>query len=307
MHDATLIYKAVSKTTGNSKCFVVTLDMVLPEIRLKGHEHVSAAITLDAFLQWMSPFANVTQDDDEFATVFANALASQVLPEERLFDVRDFLIFQGIDVDTKRLPAEDVEKCILHLRKVAPGLDPSKAEDREKLHGEVARFFADPGRRFHEQLKAFEEDSEMMRMGAERDRQEWRERESALTEALGSKDRQVYELEERLEEAERKREEEREQEDLRRSTRRRVVVLIGLGVLLVGVVVSGALRWGSGDNGWQKVAEAWGLVAAALAVPSVLAYPVLGRRRLGRLGVVLKGFLRIGGGGSGSENEVGEK
>ena len=296
IHDATLIYKAVSNATGNSKCLVVTLDMVLPEIRLKGHEDVSAALTLDALLQWISPFANVMQDDDEFATIFANALASQVLPAENLFDVRDFLIFQEIDWDTKRLPAEDVENCIFHLRKVAPGLDPSRAEDREKLHGEVARYFADPGRKYHEQLKNIEESVELIRREAERDRKEASEREGALRGELDRSSGRVDELKEQIREGER----ERKEEALGRSTRIRVILLVVLEVVLVGGVVGGAFLWGSGDNGWQKIVGSWGLVLGAAGIPPVLAYPVLGRRRLGRLGVVLKGVLGIGSGGSGS-------
>ena len=293
IHDATLVYKAVSNTTEDSKCFVVTLDMVLPEIRLKGYEDVSAALTLDAFLQWISPFASVVKDDDEFASMFASALASQVLPEENLFDVQDFLIFQQIDWDTKRLPAEDVENCILHLRRVAPGLDPSKAEDRERLHGEVARYFADPGRRHHEQLKDIEDSVRVIRREAERDRREASERERSLREELSRSSNRVDELEEEIRRGER----EREDEALWRSTRIRVMLLIGLEVVLVVGVVAGALLWGSGENGWQKVVGSWGLVVGAAGVGPVLAYPALGKRRLGKLGVVLKGILGIGSGG----------
>ena len=144
IHDATLIEKASINTRHPNRCLVVTLDRIMPAIRLSGHPDVHVTVALDAFLQWISPFSGGQQTDDELPETFSRALASRILPDENLFAIDDFLVFAAIDYDTKLLPAEDVESCILHLRKVAPELNPLVPKDREVLHGKIARFLLTP-------------------------------------------------------------------------------------------------------------------------------------------------------------------
>lgn len=191
IHDATIVEKAAILTESGSRCFVVTLDQVLAEVRLRRHPAVSVAIGLDAFLQWISPFAVVGQDGGDFAEIFSSALSSHLFPEDNFFEIGDFLIFADIDLDTKQLPARDVEDCVLHLKRVAHQLDPSKPADRERLHGEIARVFADPGRKYHEKLHEMVENVEAIRSdGAEKERY--------FREELAGRAQRVEELESQL-------------------------------------------------------------------------------------------------------------
>ena len=156
LHDATLIDKAARITSIGDRCYVVTLDRVLSEVRLSQYPHVSVAIGLDACLQWISPFAGTGQESGDFAEIFSSALASHIFPNEIFFDINDFAVFADIDWDTSKLPAQDVEDCVRHLKKVAHQFDPSKATGRERLHGEIARFFSDPGRKYNQRLQELE-------------------------------------------------------------------------------------------------------------------------------------------------------
>ena len=198
LHDASIVDKAAVDTKGGDRCLVVTLDMVLSDVRLREHPGLSVAIGLDAFLQWISPFASIKDEEYEFSEIFSSALELHLLPEETFFDVRDFRVFGEIDWDTKHLPAEDVENCVRHLKRVAPGLDPSKASDREKLHAEIARYFTDPGRKHHRRLQEMEDALEAFRGAAESQRR-------ALEDELSVSKQRVGELEDRLEEQERER------------------------------------------------------------------------------------------------------
>ena len=190
IHDATIVEKAALLSESGSRCFVVTLDQVLADIRLRRYPAISVAIGLDAFLQWISPFAGVGQGGD-FAEIFSSALSSHLFPEETFFEISDFLIFADIDLDTKQLPAQDVEDCVHHLKRVAHQLDPSKPADRERLHGEIARFFADPGRKYHEKLHD-------MAGNVEAIRSEGAKKERYLREELAGRVQRVEELESQL-------------------------------------------------------------------------------------------------------------
>ena len=195
LHDAAIVEKAALQAKTGRRCLVVTLDLVLSDVRLRGQEDRSVAIGLDAFLQWISPFAGSGQVGHDFAEIFSGALASHLFPEDTFFDINDFLIFAEIDWDTRQLPAEDVENCVLHLKSVAHQLDPSKPADRERLHSEIARFFADPGRKFVEQMQNMEQTVAEIRAEAS-------EQVQSLRDELGKRSQRVEELEERLEQEE---------------------------------------------------------------------------------------------------------
>ena len=287
IHDATLIEKASENTRYPNRCLVVTLDRIMPAIRLSGHPDALVTIALDAFLQWISPFASGEQTDDELPEVFSRALASRILPDENLFDIRDFLVFAAIDYNTKALPARDVESCIFHLRKVAPELNPLVPKDRERIHGEIARFFADPGREFHKTVKFMEDKIEEAETTAA-------ESEKSLHEELEGSKKRADKLQIDLDE-ERKRSnketEDRALQDLQRSTRARLGLLLILwGVQLLMVVV-GALLWGSGDNFYQLILHSWPALAATPVSTYFLSFVVLGKKRRAMVRAILREIL----------------
>ena len=94
--------------------------------------------------------------EDEVAAIFSDAVKYQLLPQESFFDLRDFLVFAEIASSCKELPAEDVEQCIRYLKTNAPNLDPSVPADREKIAREISKFFADPSRKYKQEIQRLE-------------------------------------------------------------------------------------------------------------------------------------------------------
>jgi len=162
MHDALLLqYVERERTDGSARTWVVTLDQSLPLYRNSAQpgRARTVAISLDALVQWISPAVIAAGDGDEesLAQVFANAIRYSLLPQETFFDVHDFLVFAEMEWSCKELPAEDVEGCIRYLREHAPELDPSNPTDRERMQLQISRFFADPGRKYKQELARTEE------------------------------------------------------------------------------------------------------------------------------------------------------
>ena len=119
MHDIMLLRRVSTENGKGGRFMVVTLDILLPEFRIGTPVKTKRrlALSLDALLQWISPFASSAATQDQFPAIFSQALQYQLLPQDTFFDPNDFLIFAEIDWDTKSLPAEDVENCILHLKR----------------------------------------------------------------------------------------------------------------------------------------------------------------------------------------------
>ncbi len=150
IHDA-LILQWVAKERENSKVWLVTKDRSLPTIEVK-QEKNPIAITLDALIQWISPIASEYLSMDDLSSVFADALKRQLLPNESFFKLEDFKVMAELELDCKQLPDEDVENCIKYIKKNVPFLDPSKAEDREKIGHLISTFFASPSRKYKQEI-----------------------------------------------------------------------------------------------------------------------------------------------------------
>ena len=296
IHDATLVEKASTNTTHPSRCLVVTLDRIMPMIRLTGRPDLNVTVALDAFLQWISPFAGIQQSEDDLPETFSRALASRILPDDGFFEIEDFLVFAAIDYDTRLLPAEDVENCILHLRKVAPGLNPLAPQDREVLHGKIARFFANPGREYHKKMNQMKAQIEEILGNAEESTKAAEESKKALHEKLEGSRNRTQELQKELHEerARSNRERiERESQDLRRSARVRLAVVAILWGFQLAAILLGASSWGLGENFYQLLIHSWPALAATPFITSVLAYFVLGKKRRSMLKPLLRGVFRM--------------
>jgi len=268
-HDALLlrwIQLEQEQTARNT--WLVTLDSSLPSLLLQeeGTPVRPLAITLDALLQWISPMAIQDDAEDEAAAIFSEAVKYQLLPQESFFDLRDFLVFAEMEWSCKELPAEDVEECIRYLKTNVPGLDPSSPADREKLAHEISKFFADPGRKYKQEVQRLEA--------------EMAEREDEYKCKLEERDKRIEKLErERVEQGEKKR-----KEALKRSARIRMSVVVLLFLAVEAVAVYFAWRYGEGTNFFQKVKNLWELPTIAFAVSVVLSWFILGRERIRALG-----------------------
>ncbi len=286
IHDALLLqWVQLERESSGRNCWVVTLDLSLPAFcpdRGSNRER-PLAITLDALLQWITPLAVGVEDEDAVASVFAEALKYQLLPQENFFDLRDFVIFAEMEWATKELPAEDVEACIRYLRVQGQDLDPSSPADREKMGREIAKFFADPGRKFKE---------EVSRLEAKLSQVEQRARHTSETdrEAIRARDERIASLErERTEDAEKKR-----VGKLRISAYGRLAVVALAFLLAEGGAAYVAHVFGTGKNLLEKVVSLWHLLSLGPVLSGGLLWWLLDKERIRALGGPFTKWLKDG-------------
>ena len=154
IHDAILLrWVEMERERTGKTVYLVTLDSTLRSVKKPDGQGPSAPIVvnLDALLQWIWPATIHFHREAEAADIFSEALKYHLLPQETFFEERDFLMFNALQMQARNLPPEDVEECIRYLKAKAPGLDPSKPKDREKLARVLGGFFADPSRK-HTQI-----------------------------------------------------------------------------------------------------------------------------------------------------------
>jgi len=153
LHDAiALAYIEEQDTRHHVAGYFLTLDLSLPKykpvVMFEGVA-VNRAITLDSLMPWMGA---ISTDDNEAATALSVALANQLMPSGGQFSIQEFRMLAELGMDCGKMPAEDVEQCLLYLRREARNLTLTKAEDRELLHGLVRGFFSSPDRKYLSEL-----------------------------------------------------------------------------------------------------------------------------------------------------------
>jgi len=258
LHDSVLLIwleKLRRETADN--IWLITADSSLPGCvpQTPDPRLGSLAITSDAALQWISPAAVPAGGEDEFSATFADLLRLRFLPPQRIFDLQDFLVFDELQMSGREIPWEDVEAGIRHLKANAPTLDPSDPADRERLGYELAKFFVSPERKYREELQRLEKD-----LAEERDRR--KELEVGFSE-----------LEQRA-----------DRESLRRSGQLRLGVTIVVFLVLEGLVLFLASRYGEGPNLFQRILNSWPFFAAVVPTAALLSWFLVGKERLKALG-----------------------
>lgn len=312
LHDALLLrWVALERENSVSNTWVVTLDNPLPRISVNGSYSSSKplAITLDTLLQWVSPLAMREEDEDEVATVFSEAVRQRLLPQEKVFDLSDFIVFANMEMDCRELPAEDVEECLRYLKANAYNLNPSDPTDQQKLAREIAKFFADPGRKHVKEVQRLETELsstvEQNKIENDRKKEEYERRLQEHTEEqqrqkqedeaqIHERDEQIRRLEqERIEQE--KREKHREE---KRSAYMRLALCIVVFTVCEGTLLYAVSLYGEGTNVLQKVENAWALVAGLSAtVAFALLVSIVGVNKLRLLGIRLPHFFETNGGG----------
>jgi hypothetical protein len=264
-HDAMMLrYVAEHASATDRSVLLVTLDHSLPFCRVADGKAAdrSVAITLDALIQWLAPVAIGTGPNVDAAAAFAEAVRYQLLPQEQVFDLKDFLVFAEMGYSCKDLPREDVENCIRRIKSVAPTLDPSSPADREKLAHEVARFLADPGRRYRKDTAHLR--AELVRT------------ETEATREIAKRDERIRELEETARR--------REREQLRQSAKHRLAVVAAGVVVTLLALLWHVNRYGDGSNLLQKAANSWPLLISPGVAGLVVVWFALGKERIEVLG-----------------------
>jgi len=157
LHDAILLLwlQKLRKEVHNN-IWLITLDKSLPGPLPGITNSHSLAITLDAFLQWVSPV--VVQEDiySDFTAIFAEMIKHRLFPPDEILSLGHFRVLSEMGMECKNLPAEDVKKCVRSISVKAPMLDPTNPADREKLADEIKRFLADPSRKYRQELERLE-------------------------------------------------------------------------------------------------------------------------------------------------------
>ena len=263
-HDAMLLrWIHRMRMEQNRNIYLVTLDRSLPGISVdEGNGSQAPAITLDALLQWMSPIAATENVENEFADIFSVAIRHHLLPQNIFFDTRDFLVFREMEWSTKELPADDVEDCIRSLKSAYPNLDPTDPADREKISREIAKFFADPGRKYKQEVQRLEK--------GVADLVDEKEREA------GRYNSEIKELKKELET--------NNETIAKTSAHWRLLLATAIYVGAEALMVYLASQLGEGDNLWQKLLNSWQFFLIPVGVFFPIAWLLLGKQRLRALG-----------------------
>jgi hypothetical protein len=286
LHDALLLrWIQLDRERSNKNTWLITLDTSLPGFL---PQHVAAptrplAITLDALLQWISPVAIHDDIEDEVAAIFSEAVKYQLLPQESFFDLRDFLVFAEMEWSCKELPAEDVEQCIRYLKTNAPNLDPSLPADREKIAREISKFFADPGRKYKQEIQRLE--AELSRI-----EQEHKRNIEETTQVIKERDGKIEDLKTQQIEQEKR----IEHISLKQSAQFRMSIVILLFLVYELTVVYLAWQYGQGLNLFQKVLNSWPFLSLGCAIGISLFWFILGRVRIRILGWPFTKWLKNG-------------
>ena len=293
LHDAQLLLWVVRENSAKHNSWVVTLDVTLTAWNAREHMEGSKVITLDAFLQWMTPVVSGSADENKLAEIFSEAIKYQILPRDVFFRLSDFLVFEEMGIETKQLPADDVEACIREIRKAGPQLDPSKAEDREKIGQVIQHYFADPGTKYKRKIDELLAHSDILvkqlteekRVHADTEKQvdELKKRSEEMSKQHENDQDILAEANSRIEKLEISMEEKENALRLRRLKNSVLVrTIMALGFLFIIEAIIGYLIWlhGEGPNLFQKLTRAWPWLGAGFAFVAIL-YPFLmGRERM---------------------------
>ena len=280
LHDALLLQwiDKNRKDTNNSKIWLITLDTSLPSTLYKREETIS--ITLDAFLQWVSPFIDSPSAEEAFSILIRN----RFFPQEKVFDLKDFLVFHELEIRAKDLPPEDVEEAIMHLKNKFGRINISDSKSLSETSYELARFFADPSRRYKQEIrKAYEKQEEIEKDYKEKLgvlSKQIEEIKAEYENKLKEKDRKLFDFQKRLEKIEK----EREKEMLKNSALKRFGIVVVLTFLIEGAIIYFINKYGSGANLFQKLTNSSWWLALGIPIFIGLGWFIIGKKRLITLG-----------------------
>jgi len=302
IHDALLLLWVANENRENRKSWIVTLDVSLVKWARENMIEGIKVITLDAFLQWMTPVALGALDEEGLADIFAQAIRYQLLPRDTFFQLRDFQVFADMEIETAQLPAEDVEACIREIQKNCINLDPSQSADREKIGRVIQRYFADPGTKFKRRIEELQiqsknlvdelADEKLQRINARKRTEELEASSQEMSKQIESGRNALIDSQSRIEKLEKQIQENEKTKQHKRLVKSIVWrTILALGILTVVELIIGYLAWkfGEGPNLFQKLTKAWPWLGLGFAcVALVYRFVLMGRDRM-RLIKWLKG------------------
>lgn len=117
------------------KVWFLSLDTSLPTVSgaLSSKEPLSFSILLDTFLQSISPFITSSESEDDFARTFSEMIASQVLPQNQLFDLRDFMVFQEVGISCRDMSVDEIDDVFHKVKaEILKGTNPHQMSEKQK-------------------------------------------------------------------------------------------------------------------------------------------------------------------------------
>lgn len=154
-HDAVVFsFLASGAETSPDQTWIVTRDLSLPTAwsKLQPNGVKIRAFLLDGLLQCISPFI-LEENVKNFSELFSDAITAQLLPQTRIFDIDDFLLFQDIEVDCNQLTDEEVQEGLLRVKQHVLHGASYRHEDLGPAAYELRRFFTKRTER-HDSLTA---------------------------------------------------------------------------------------------------------------------------------------------------------
>lgn len=285
IHDALLllwIHKLRKQFDGN--IWLITADTSLPG-SLPQHSNArlrSLAITQDALLQWISPIWVQEEDEKDFVAIFAEIIKHRLLPQERIFDLEDFIVFHDLNLSCRNLPSKDVEGCIRYIKENAPMLNPLEPVDREKIAYEVAKYFSSPGRIYKQDQERLEADNLRIKNELESIRKQHKIELEESDKRAGKLEKEFSMFKKKIKD-----------DSLKRSAKSRIGVLLFALVVLEAIVIFFVRQYGEGANSFQKIINSWPILAAIVVGISILGYFWLGKERFKVLSWPIKKALKL--------------
>jgi hypothetical protein len=293
LHDALLLEWVKKENQEDRRTWIVTLDVTLADWSATKKQTGSNVVTLDALLQWMPPVLAGSANEDRLSEIFSEALRYQLLPRDTFFQLRDFQVFAEMGIETRQLPAEDVEACILELRKHAPQLDPSKAEHREKIGQVIQRYFADPGAKYQRNLRQLQrqldslteslQDAESKKVAAEEKVSDLETKVKELEQKHKDEATARSSAESRLREMEQwvsNEEASKRARKLKWSALRRIAFTLLLLAIVEGGILYLSWKYAEGDNLFQRLTSSWRWLAAGFAGVAIVFPFIMGGDRM---------------------------
>ncbi len=277
-HDALMLRWIHEIEQKDRRTWFITLDTTLPGPLGEIKTEYSIAITLDAILQYFAPMAGET---DDFQKIFSNLVKNRLLPEERMFDLKDFLIFDQLGIQTKTLPIDDVEGCLIDLKGKFSNTDLSNPVIKRNMDYEVARYFTDPSRKFNLEVMRLEgELKNTKNMTAE----EIDRLKTELSEKLLEKDKIHQSIASELNIKISQLTTTGETEKLKHEGQLRGLVLAMLLVAMEFGMFKLSQVYGDGDNWFQKMLASWEGFGITGVLWIFICYFLIGKKRFVAMG-----------------------
>ncbi len=143
-HDTHMYFVVMNqRSVHDEKAWLLTLDTSLPRaaVELQPRGDLSFCMTLDGFLQIMSPYVRADHQQS-FAEMFVELVGRNLFPPEHIIHLDDFRMFTDFDLSVRKLPPADVRKVMRSVKRAAGG--GIGGADRRMIAYEVQKALSDP-------------------------------------------------------------------------------------------------------------------------------------------------------------------